>query len=171
VLYDNVLYTGVQYKDGTGRILRWTGGQGNYFSFDEVGKLDAEVAYLVAHNRHLYATTWGGALTGGKSQSGLWKGPRIPSSGLTSANLEDWQKIWQVSDYEPDPVTGSSLVGGALASYQGFLFWGLMQVPITGSPLRYAAYPSAPHTTLDVIVSISGDDPANPSISMLRGRR
>jgi hypothetical protein len=155
VVYGDTLYTGVQYKDGT-RILRWTGTPDNYFSFQEVGTLDAEAAYLVAHGDRLYATTWGGVLTGGKSPSGLWMGPQIPQSGLTPANVDDWQEVWQVNDYEPDSVTASTLVGGALASYQGQLYWGLMQVPITGALAHYAAYPDAPHATLDVILSIIG---------------
>jgi len=167
VLYDGVLHTGVQYKDGTGRILRWTGGPGNYFSFEEVGKLDAEAAYLVAHNHHLYATTWGGVLTGGKSPSGLWMGPQVPESGLTSADAGNWREIWQVNDYEADPVTASTLAGGALASYQGCLYWGLMQVPITGALVHYAAYPDAPHATEDVILSILGT--TRPIRSTCRG--
>ena len=60
--------------------------------------------------------------------------PEIPEdTGLTGADNDTWVKVWSVSDYEPDPVVARTYGGGALASYDGTLYWGTMHVPFTGT--------------------------------------
>ena len=43
-----------------------------------------------------------------------------------------WPKIWDTTLYEPDFVTGFSLIGGAVEAYNNQIYWGLMQIPSTG---------------------------------------
>jgi hypothetical protein len=178
VVFNNNLYTGVQAADGTGRILHWIGNQANPFQFEEVGQTDAEVSYLAVQGSRLYATTWGGANTPNRVPSGLWVSP--VETVLSPNDLTGWQEIWNVNNYEVDPVTAATLLGGAIASYQGSLYFGLMQVPFTGALAHYAAYPSAPSGPLDKLLAIAGatraipifrtnGNPANVQTQMLYG--
>jgi hypothetical protein len=64
---------------------------------------------------------------------GLYRSPVIPSTGLTTANQAAWTKIWKVTDYEPDVAVAATYGGGALASFDGRLFFGTMHVPFSGA--------------------------------------
>ena len=55
--------------------------------------------------------------------------PPIPPQGLSSSSAPAWQRVWRISDYEPDPVVAATCGGGALASFDGHLYWGTMHVP------------------------------------------
>jgi len=158
VFVNGNLYTGVQNaSDATGRVLLWVGTTTNPFTcpvgtsncyngFQEVGYLDAEAANLTTMNGRIYATTWGGfngpaartpnkcpslqpfpGATNQQCQTGLWVSPPLP---LTPTS--NWTEIWDVSQYEPDPATAFSIVGGAVEAYNGQIYWGTMQVPMTG---------------------------------------
>jgi len=161
---DGVLYTGVQSKDGTGSVLRWTGSVANPFEFETVGMLDLEAGNLAEHQGRLFVTTWPGFGTGVKtsSVSGLWMSPVIPSGGLTSANANNWVELWKVSDYEPDPVTAKIVAGGAAHSYDGYLYWGTMQVPLSGAAAHFIAYPPTqmPPPAKDIALAILGSNRA-----------
>lgn len=52
-----------------------------------------------------------------------------------------WEEVWRIDDFEPDPVTAQTLLIGALGSYHGKLYWGTMQVPLSGALAHYSAYP------------------------------
>ena len=150
------LYTGVQNADSTGSILKWTGTVKNPFQFIVVGNLDAEPAYLAAfHGNRLFATTWGGLNSKTGKLTGLWESPQIGANGLKSKNAGQWKKVWNIGQYEADPVTAQSIVGGAVGSYNGSLYWGTMQVPLTGLASHYFVYPpSGIPTAGDVVASI-----------------
>ncbi len=136
------LYTGVQNADSTGSILKWTGTVRNPFQFSVVGNLDAEPAYLAPFkNKWLFATTWGGLNSKTGKLSGLWRSPKVGPKGLKAKHASQWKKVWDISQYEADPVTAQSIVGGAISSYNGSLYWGTMQVPITGLAAHYFFYP------------------------------
>jgi hypothetical protein len=125
--------------------------------FEIVGKTDAEVANLTTLNGRLYATTWGGfngpfsrklpldpsycpyttgAIAGSNCLSGLWVSPAFHSTSngtaLSPADSENWKETWHVGQYEPDFATAFSIVGGAVEAYKGQIYWGTMQVPMTG---------------------------------------
>lgn len=185
------LYTGVQAADGTGRVLRWTGTLDSPFQFEEVGKTDAEVAYITVQNSRLYVTTWGGGnapcLEPGqepsvcqRAPSGVWVSPA--ESTLTNSDLNNWQEVWTVNNYEVDPATAATLVGGAIESYKGKIYWGLMQVPFTGLLAHYTAYPNAPNGTADTLMALvnttrpipifrSSGDPSNLKTQLLYGSK
>ena len=138
VLNDN-MYVGVKTTDGDeGRILRWTGNSSNPFQFEVVGSIDLQAANMTVHRNRLYVTTWpvdsAAALGGSAAEVGLWRSPEIPTGGyLTGSDNESWEKVWKVSDYEPDPIMQRVYAGGALASLNGTLFWGTMHVPFLGT--------------------------------------
>jgi len=152
-----VLYAGVQNKPvlggsttaggGTvmatvgGSILRWTGTVKNPFKFVVVGNLDNEPAYLAATSNRLLATTWGGINSPNHLLSGLWASPPVGPAGLFPASANKWKEIWRVDDYEADPVTAQTLIGGAIGVYHGQVYWGTMQVPLTGALAHYTVYP------------------------------
>ncbi len=123
---DGVLYTTVGNRvGGGGSVLRWKGTLANPLAFEVVGNLDSMGANIAVHQNRLFVTTWPG-----KGVAGLYMGPVIPYGGLTSSNASQWKKVWQVSDYEPDTITASTYGGGDLYSYNGYLYWGTMHVPM-----------------------------------------
>ena len=146
VVMNGQLYAGVRKQDKTGRLLHWIGTTKNPFLFEEVAELETEPSYITVLGDQMYATTWGGGnapnpLT---EPSGLWVSPHKPvasdiaacdnGGGIGSGPdpTRCWHKIWDTTLYEPDFVTGFSLIGGAVEAYNNQIYWGLMQVPFTG---------------------------------------
>ena len=157
VVHDGVLYAGVGTPTG-GKILRWTGNEVDPFQFQEVGEIDAKAAYLIVHNNQLYVSTWG-------NDSGIWMSPVIPTGGLTDAHVGGWNKVWQVSDYESDPVTASVIGCGALASYGGYIYWGTMIVPGTPALAHFKTY-GEPTDAAELIAGFMG---THRAITLFRG--
>jgi len=62
----------------------------------------------------------------------------IPESGLTAdhanpaSGAEQWQQVFSYAEYDPDLVTVVATGMGALASFDGYLFFGPMHVPSIG---------------------------------------
>jgi len=121
------LYAAVGTDEGEGEVWRWTGNTGSPFDFVTVGELDAPAAFLAEHDGRLFATTWPGV-----ADAGLHASPPLPPGGLTAADAGSWTPILYFSDYDPDPSTALSYLGGAIASWDGYLWFGTMQVPLTG---------------------------------------
>ncbi|MGB5833827.1 MAG: hypothetical protein WBG92_17810, partial [Thiohalocapsa sp.] len=137
----NHLYVGVQNTAGGGSVLRWKGSRSQPFNFETVGKLDNEVAYLAVFDDRLLATTWtptplssaaGLADGSGLSSPGLWVSPRIPSFGLRWWHSKWWSKIWDLSDYEPDPVIAAWSGLGDLRQFGDCVYFGSMHPPFSG---------------------------------------
>jgi hypothetical protein len=55
--------------------------------------------------------------------------PTIGTGGLTSAHREQWKKVWQSSQYDPDLIVSMTYGGGDLHSFDGYLWWGTMHLP------------------------------------------
>ncbi|MEI8241855.1 MAG: VCBS repeat-containing protein [bacterium] len=147
------LYFGVQ-KPNTmdGAVIRWVNNPkaaGWPFIFQDVGTLDNMGADICIHEGRLFCTTWPGYVEGSTEEilkllgtmtptdlymrsPGLWMSPVVPTSGLTTAHRTQWKKLWSIASYEPDQVISLTLGGGALASFDGYLYFGTMQVPGTG---------------------------------------
>jgi len=144
VVYDGVMYTGVsRTADGEGRILRWNGNAMDPFAFEVVGKLDLDAANMVVHNDRLFVATWpsfGFSSPGLGGLAGLWMSPEIPDDGLRGSDNESWQQVWRVDEYEPDTLVARTYGGGALASYNGTLYWGTMHVPFIATMAAMQAY-------------------------------
>jgi hypothetical protein len=128
-------------QDG-GAVVKWkgdpdaiySGDLGTLFDFEFVGlNLDGEAAYLTEHENRLIVSTWSNQ---GKSfptvpehqanTAGIWQSPPLP---LTSTSSGNWHKIWSAADYEPDPLVAGTYGGGAVKSFDGWLYWGTMHLP------------------------------------------
>lgn len=164
LVVDGVLYAGVGTATG-GKVLRWTGDASNPFNFEEVGNLDSDAAYIAFHEGRIFASTWP-EFSGGGAVAGLYMSPVVPEGGLTNAQADSWTKVWEVNDYEPDPVIAHSYGNGALASFDGYLYWGTMNVPFAGTLVHLNAY-GIPENIEEIIAAILG---TQRNISLFRGR-
>ncbi|MEW6381688.1 MAG: hypothetical protein AB1611_19085 [bacterium] len=181
VVVDNVLYTAVRNATGQskGSVLRWTGelaylpsnlpDLARLFQFTVVGNLrDGEGAELAEHEGRLFVTTWPGNMLAGEeiTTAGLYMSPPIPQGGLTARDADGWTKVWQVDDYEPDWVTAATYGGGALASFDGYLYWGTMHVPFTSALAHFTIY-GMPDNPEDILTAVLA---TYRPISIFRGR-
>lgn len=136
---NNELYTGVGKRSG-GEILRWTGSITDPFQFENVGDLTGDPAYLVEHDGRIFASTWGGPDDSGGTV--LYMSPLFGEDKILTADDKTcWKIMWKLSDYEVEPAAFQ--VGGALESYEGYLYWGTMHVPGTGLVAFSEMYPGA----------------------------
>lgn len=132
IVIGNHLYAAVKYSDGSGRVLKWTGNADSVdiddiLKFEEVGLLDAEGAELAFHDGRIFVTTW--AQPSESVSSGIYMSPPVPAGGLTGAHLNGWTKFWGAGDYEPDPVLAKAYFMGAVASFDGYIYWGTINFP------------------------------------------
>jgi hypothetical protein len=122
---DQELYVGVA-KTGGGEILRSTGDFTSPFTFETVGEIAGDPAYLTPHQGRVFVSSW----PSGASSMGIWMSPEIGTLGrLTSFDAGSWQRVWSIADYEPERSVVLTTGGGALMSYKGDLYWGTMHVP------------------------------------------
>jgi hypothetical protein len=151
------LYAGVKYEvrddvtdqavERGGKVLQWTGSLAAPFAFAEVATLETEVAYLAYHEGRLFASTW--PVTDPASLedfpanvvlAGVWMSPDFGGDGVLDGSEGAWTEIWKADDYEPDPVIAATYAGGAIASFDGALFWGTMHVPFVATAAHMQAY-------------------------------
>ena len=148
------LYVGMGTLTGGvegGAVLRWTGDKADPYRFVEVGRLPADAANMIFHSDgRLYLTTWPSE----ENPAGLYRSPVIPGAGLTPAHAThpDWTTpLWlatrdgkpehaDVPAYDPDRVTGFRTGGGALASYEGKVYFGTMHVPFLAAQTAQEAF-------------------------------
>jgi len=145
----DALYLGVGTGHGGsagGGVLRWTGDTTNPFSFIQVGTLPVQAADLTLYGDQIAATTWPSSKpNAAQLLAGLWISPKL-SDGLPGLNPEDaagWKQIWNSGQYDPDRVTAATYGGGGIASYDGYLYWGTMHVPMKASLVSANLYPPA----------------------------
>ena len=139
---DGVLYTAVGNTGGEGSILRWKGSWEDPFQFEVVGELDSAGAELALHENRIFVSTWPSIAQSAQIPvpAGIWMSPVIPSGGLTADDKGNWVKVWKTTDYEPDPVTAATYGGGAMASFDGHLYWGTMHVPLVAALAHIRIY-------------------------------
>jgi hypothetical protein len=158
------MYTGVAItysQTGEGAILEWTGSRLNPFRFSEVTRLDLNAANLAVHNNRLFVGTWPmseGSLMGylgydSTATAGIWMSPEMDANGRI--RVGQWKKVWDIMDYEVDPVIAQSYGLGAMASFDGYLYWGTMQVPAAGTLAIQDAYPGYTGSTQRATRSIA----------------
>jgi len=164
---DGVLYGGVRNTaTGGGHVLRWMGSLADPFQFEVVANLASEAVELAAHEGRLFVTTWPNLTASPAEPASLFMSPPIPPGGLTSADADAWQRMWQAGDYEPDPVTAATYGGGALHSFDGYLYWGTMHVPFVATVAHFTVY-GPPDNALQTVAAILG---THRAISIFRGR-
>lgn len=164
LVVNEVLYVGMGNTTGGGSVLRWRGDAANPFQFETVGALDGDAAELAAHNGRIFVSTWPNPI--GATVSGVWMSPVVPADGLSAADAAGWRRLWQASDYDPDLLTAMSYGGGALASFDGYLYWGTMHVPFAATLLHIDQY-GLPSETKELLAAVLGTQRA---ISIFRGR-
>ena len=165
---DGVLYTSVGNLAGGGTVLRWLSdpaGAGYPFAFEVVGQTDSQGAELAFHEGRIFVNTWPDTIPPTNFAS-LWMSPVIPTGGLHNVHATQWQQVWRVDNYEPDHVTAMSYGGGALASFDGYLYWGTMHVPGV-SMLYFTNFYGTPTNQDDATAAGLGTYRA---ISIFRGR-
>jgi hypothetical protein len=146
----DALYAGVgvgHNGDNGGYVLRWTGSKANPFSFEVVGNLGAQGADLTSLNGRLFVATWAHANPNGASQqAGIWMSPPLDGNStpyLDDADATNWTEVWNVTEYEPDPLIAATYGMGGLAAYDGKLYFGTLHVPMKSSDVIDLKYPPA----------------------------
>ncbi|MHC4756353.1 MAG: hypothetical protein ACYTBP_14550 [Planctomycetota bacterium] len=128
------------YTSASSKVIRWVGDVNDPFQFEEVGNLKGSGAELAYHNGRLFISTWPSSeLPGQTANAGLWMSP-VVGDGLTAANVNEWVQVWDVNEYEPDPVIAATYGGGAVASYGDYLYWGTMHVPFLSTEAHISVY-------------------------------
>ncbi len=156
------LYAGVQLtnSDGHGAVIRIVNRTRDAQfprALEIVGELDQAGADIAVHDGRLFVTTWPGFLNGGgvdmsnplaflQRAPGLWMSPPVPTTGLTTAHSRGWTKVWHANLYDPDMVMAATYGGGALCSFDGWLYFGTMHSGMTAT-MGYALLYGLPETT------------------------
>lgn len=176
------VYTGVGKTDSTGAVLKWAPvaatdtTAADYLSFTELTQLGSDVAELTLAGNRLVAGTWPSST----SQASVWLSPPgVAIADLNSSNASDWIKVWQADSYDPDPTTAVTYGAGAMASYNGYIYWGTMHVPGVSFEAAETAHPSStPQETLANFVGsyraisifrVSIKDASNGDVQLLYG--
>ncbi len=134
------LYTTAGRVDGTGALIKWAGSTAQPFTFNEVGSLPSEGAELTTHKGRLYVATWPNINPANPAWAGVFHTGNLPKKGGLPASVAPLTQLWDVRQYEPDPVIALSYGGGAIASFEGKLVWGTMHVPGVATQLHMARY-------------------------------
>jgi len=132
---DGSLYTVVWNSEDSGStVLKWTGDVEDPFQFEIVGNLNSQGRELAFHDDRIFISTRPKEIS---VQSGefasLYMSPSVPDGGLTGDSALGWTKVWEITDYEPDITAASATAGGALASFDGYLYWGTLMAPFTST--------------------------------------
>lgn len=154
------LYAGVQNTvGGYGTVIRIVNNRRNPrfpLAIEEVGDLDQAGADIAVHDGRLFITTWPGYIEGGSTNNisvaldyvrratGLWMSPPVPATGLKSMHRKQWAKVWNATQYEPDLLVAVTYGGGALCSFDGWLYFGTMHVPTLPASAFLQVYPMPP---------------------------
>ncbi len=143
-LYTSVLNTSQAL--GRGAVIRWSGTRLAPFLFTTVGALDNQGAYMAYHNDRLFVGTWPldaafpkalravnedlneilPPLDDWAPMAGIYMSPPLGIAGLLPVHTTFWKKVWQASDYDPDSILARGYAMGAMASYNGDLYFGTL---------------------------------------------
>jgi hypothetical protein len=135
------LYTGVgtapTYKDYApdpanpvrGQVLKLNNAD-LPLDLEVVGALTTSPAEFTEHEGRLYASTWPVGMS--PDSAGIFMSPELNGGALTAADQDAWEEVWNVKDYEPNPVLQRTMAVGPVQSYNGEIYWGTMNVPFVG---------------------------------------
>ena len=149
------------------------------FSFQDVGDFDGVGTDVVLHEGRLFAATWPPPSAGS-----LWMSPPIPNGGFggPTQNPPAWTKVWDLyTNYDPDPLLATTIGTGALADFNGTLYWGTMVYGVAGTlkwfqtygtPATQQAMDQAVLNTFRTAVLFSGTNftSGSPTINLLYGQ-
>jgi hypothetical protein len=116
-----------------------------------IANLPVQAADLTVYDGRIAATSWPTAAANSASTlAGLWISPKL-ADGLPGLNPEDadgWKQVWNVGQYEPDPIVVTTYGGGGLAAADGYVYWGTMHVPMKATAVYAGKYPPADDTAV-----------------------
>ncbi len=143
-------------KPSGGEVLKWTGSVNpapcaSCNSFEVVGEFDGLVAFIVEHEGRLFASTW--PAFDGTSVAKLFMSRPLNGTPLTNADALSWTQVWDASEYDPDPLLAATYAGGAMASFDGYLFFGTMHLPDLGLGVFLGVH-GAPTTEEDLLSTL-----------------
>jgi hypothetical protein len=108
------------------------------FAFQNVGNFDGVGTDAVVHEGRIFAATWPPPGSGS-----LWMSPPIQPGGFGQPNPNPplWTKVWNINtNYDPDPLVSASIGTGALADFNGVLYWGTMVYGVSGTLQWFQKY-------------------------------
>lgn len=154
VLVNGELFAGIGTIDGRGAVVRWTGTiddpfngsapTSEYCGFEIVTRTPSFPANLASvDDERIAISTWNAFVTGpfkgglgaGKdaadisrlSGAGVYVSPRFePNEVEPLRDFDDWTRIWEPRDYEPDPLISNTYDIGAIVYWRGYLWFGTM---------------------------------------------
>lgn len=120
----------------------------------EVGRTETIGAYLTSFDsgtgNRIYLTTWPDKNLPGK-YAALFMSPVIPSAGLP-AGTTSWTKVWDITQFEPDPGVANFISGGAIKAFDGSLIWGTLTVPTQAYTAFVRTY--CPNEAIDPVTGV-----------------
>lgn len=154
-IVDGELYIAMGKPSG-GEVLKWTGSVSaapcaSCNAFEVVGDFDGLVAFLVLHEDRLFASTW--PAFDGTSTAKLFMSRPLNGSPLTAGDAASWSEVWNANDYDPDPLLAATYAGGAMASFDGYLFFGTMHLPDLGLG-AFLGVNGVPTTEEDILATL-----------------
>jgi hypothetical protein len=141
VVVNDALYLAASSVDHrAGRVLRWTGDAFDPIRFEVVGDLDAPPSDLIEHEGRLVVSEHMALVPEGDlgAMPAILISPKIGPDGLQADTA--WQRIFQMDDYEPDPVIARAMSFGSLASFRGRLYLTTAQSPAAATLAAFDAY-------------------------------
>jgi hypothetical protein len=122
-------------------------GSPSCIAFEDVGDFDTPSSEVVAapdgvaDAGRLFVGTWAPrASNPNQAVAGIYMSPVVPPGGLTAANAGQWTKVWDASNYEPDPLIKITYGVGALSFFNGYLYWGTLNPPVFAINIFFQTY-------------------------------
>lgn len=144
-----------------GQVLKFTGfdandPEGSRLKYDVVGNMTTSPSEFTEFNNRIYTSSW--PVGTSPDTAGIYMSPELNGDGELTSNTA-WDKVWDVTDYEPDPLIARTMAVGAVQSYEGKIYWGTMNVPFVGSFYLIQAYTAkygAPDTEQLALMALGG---------------
>eukprot|EP00457_Paulinella_chromatophora_P001733 gb/GEZN01001735.1/.p1 GENE.gb/GEZN01001735.1/~~gb/GEZN01001735.1/.p1 ORF type:complete len:761 (-),score=88.56 gb/GEZN01001735.1/:507-2789(-) len=154
---NEAMYVGVGQRNAAGGIYKWVGSTISPFQFVIVGKVGvtndiaAEVSFT--SNGRLIVTTWPtGFLTApSEGYSQIYLSGSI--SAFTPGIAQVFPAVFSIDQYDPDPKTAKSVVFGQVVEFQGWFYFGTLQLPFTGLQAHNIST-SGPASTINLLEAI-----------------
>ncbi len=150
------LYLGVNlttpHAGNGGQVLKWTGSLTDPFQFEVVGEFPGQPTYFARFENRLVASTWSNPTD---NYAGLYVSPEVNyGKALTAADVTGWKKVFGMDQFFPDLLSARSMVGGGAVEYGGWLYWGAMNYPGTGTLAHMNVYPQLKPTSMEELYDL-----------------
>jgi hypothetical protein len=132
---------------GTASTANPPAGDSFCIAFQEVGSFDTPASEVVGapagitDSGRLFVGTWppqGQNPLG--AMAAIFMGPVVPAGGLTPENAAEWTKVWNAGNYDPDPLLQTTYGTGAMAFFNGELYWGTLHPPLVAVNAIFTKY-------------------------------